>query len=328
MKEPLPRSYRVATPVSPAEAEGNVEAGYEPGTTHRVEFGRTVFVRASSPDSLADMGERHGLYRVRTLDERTAVFEAASAREALEAADSMATEPGVEVASVSRRRFNARPTGEWAAAPSDPYFDRQWQLDPGMGTTGAVATSSAMAFRAAWAVSRAAGVVIGMYDDGTDATHPDLRDGFVRELARNWFTGATNCTHSTRGQFHGTATAGLALARGGNGIGISGAAPSARWAGQVIFDASGNLPETEQFARALGHASDKAWVQNHSWANADLDFLYATPVEHVALSNALHVARGGLGIPMVRSSGNTRAKSAFGTRGVGDANLEIGRAHV
>jgi len=325
MKEPMARAYRTAE--SDARGRFPVEVGYEPGTAHRVEFGRTIFVRASSPIGLESVGERHGLARVRDVDDRTAVFQATSAREAMEIADAMTSEPGMEVVSVSRRRFNARQTREWAAAPSDPYYDRQWQLDPGMGTTGAVATSSAMAFRAAWAMSRAAGVVVGIYDDGTDATHPDLRDGFVGELSRNWFTGATNCAHSTRSQFHGTATAGLAVARGGNGAGISGAAPAARWAGQVIFDASGNLPDTEQLARALGHASGRAWVQNHSWANADLDFLSATPVEQVALSNALHVARGGLGVPMVRSSGNTRMKSAFGTGGVGDANLDAFANH-
>jgi subtilisin family serine protease/subtilisin-like proprotein convertase family protein len=314
MKEPLLREYAVLP--------GDVEAGLEPGTTHRVEFGRSLMIQAASPAALASLAGRHGLRRTRDLEVAAAVFEAASPREALEVADALSPDPDAWVVSVSRRRFNAALQSDWAAAPGDPYWDRQWQLDPGQGTTGAGPVSSGMAFRGSWARTRGGGVVISMYDDGADATHPDLRDGFVPGLARNWFTMATNCAHSARAQFHGTATAGLAVARGGNGVGMVGAAPQARWAGQVIFDAAGNLPETEQLARAFGHAADQAWVQNHSWSNADLDFLYATPVEHVAMSNALHVARGGLGIPMVRSAGNTRTKSWFGARGVGDANLD------
>lgn len=325
MKEPLVRAY-------PRVMEGDVEGemgawAHEPGTTHRVEFGRSLFLRATSSGELGRLGAALGLSWVRGIDERTAVWEAGTAMEALEAADGLSREASVEVVSVSRRRFNARVTGGWASAPSDPYFDRQWQLDPGKGTQGAAPVSSAMAMRSAWAVARGSGVVVSLYDDGADAGHPDLREGFVAELARNWFTGATNCAHSTRGQFHGTATAGLAAARGGNGIGIAGAAPGSGWSGQVIFDASGNLPETEMFARALEHGNGRAWVQNHSWANADLDFLYATPVEHVALSNVLHRARGGLGVPMVRSAGNTRARSVFGPRGVGDANLDAFANH-
>lgn len=314
MKEPWVREYAVVP--------GEEEAALEPGTTHRVAFGRSLMVSAATPDALARMESRHGLRRTREAGAAAAVFEAASAREALEVADALVSDPEAGVVSVSRRRFNAALQSDWAAAPGDPYWDRQWQLDPGQGTTGPGPVSSGMSFRAAWARTRGEGVVVSMYDDGADATHPDLRDGFVPGLARNWFTMATNCGHSARGQFHGTATTGLVAARGGNGVGMAGAAPGARWTGQVIFDASGNLPETEQLARALGHATDEAWVQNHSWSNADLDFLYATPVEHVAMSNALHVARGGLGIPMVRSAGNTRFKSLFGARGVGDANLD------
>lgn len=321
MKEPHVRAY--ATVAGP-EGEGWLT---EPGAAHRVQPGRWVFVRTASAGGLERWASTGGLARARDIDGRTAVLEAASGTEALEVADAMVDDPEVEVASVSRRRFNARLAGGWAAAPDDPYFDRQWQLDPGHGTTGPGPVTSGMALRAAWAASRGASVVVGMYDDGADAAHPDLREGFVGGWARNWFTLATNTAHSTRSQFHGTATAGLAVARGGNGVGISGAAPGARWTGQVIFDASGNLPDTELLARALGHEAGGIGVQNHSWANADLDFLYATPVEHVALSNALHVARGGLGIPMVRSSGNTRWKSLFGTRGVGDANLDAFANH-
>ncbi|MFM8359686.1 MAG: proprotein convertase P-domain-containing protein, partial [Verrucomicrobiota bacterium] len=55
---------------------------------------------------------------------------------------------------------------------------------------------------------------------------------------------------------------------------------------------------------------------------ADLDVLEPTPVERRAISNALALGRGGRGVVMVRSSGNTRERSLFGRSGVGDANLD------
>jgi len=319
LREPLLRHF---TPL-PTTASGQRIAARESTSGQPVEFGSRFLLRTFPPHRPSEWRASHAWTLERTLNDQTAVFNAASALDALTDATALAEDPRVEIVSVSRRRFNASLQGGWAPAPNDPYFDRQWYLDPSQGITGpGPAASSGVHFRSAWAESRGQSITIAIVDNGSDATHPDLRDGFVPELARNWFTHATNCAHTSQSQFHGTAIAGLAAARGGNGIGMSGAAPGARWTGWVVFDSAGNLPETQDLADAIGFETDRVPVQNHSWANADLDFLYSTPVEQIALSNALHHARGGLGTVLVRAAGNTRTKSAFGARGVGDANLD------
>lgn len=287
-----------------------------------LEFGHRVFVRAHGTRGLAQLLATLPHPIVRRPDHRSAVLACPSATDALELAAVWATDPRVEMAAPSCRRFNAILHSAWGAAPDDPHFHQQWYLDPHAGRLGAAQVSAGMEFRAAWPRSTGEGVVIGFYDDGMDATHPDLREGYLPELARNWVTGSTSGAHSTRFQYHGTAVAGLAAARAGNGIGISGAAPGTRFTANVIFDAASNLPESDDLAQAFEHRTDLIPIQNHSWGNADLDFLESYPVERIALSNAVHLGRGALGTVLVRSAGNTRIRSYLGRRGVGDANLD------
>jgi subtilisin family serine protease/subtilisin-like proprotein convertase family protein len=287
-----------------------------------LDFSNRLLVRTLHPDSLPAIIAEVGAPVSRTLDDRTAVIALGSPTEALRLAASLATDPRIEAATPSRRRFNAIPHSAWGPAPNDPYFREQWHLEPSRGTSGAPLRSSGLEFRSVWPRSTASSVVMAIVDDGVDATHPDLAPAFVPELARNWFTRATNAAHMASSKYHGTAVAGLAAARGNNGIGASGAAPNARVTGWVIFDASNNLPETDDLAASFEYRTDVVPLQNHSWGNADLDFLEPYLGERLAISNAVTHGRNGLGTIVVRSAGNTRFRNVFGRRGVGDANLD------
>lgn len=328
LQEPNPRSIRLL-PLATESLVPSIRAiprlhvpALDVRSGHRLEFGHRVFVRAHGTRSLAQILAPLPHPIVRRPDNRSAVLACPSATEALELAATWTTDPRVEIASPSCRRFNAILHSTWGKAPDDPYFQQQWYLDPHADRLGAALVSSGLEFRAVWPRATGAGVVIAFYDDGMDSTHPELREGYAPELARNWVTGLASGAHSTRFQYHGTAVAGLAAARAGNRVGISGAAPGTRFTACVIFDASSNLPESEDLAQSFEHRTDMIPIQNHSWGNADLDFLEAFPVERIALSNALHLGRNGLGTVLVRSSGNTRIRSYLGRRGVGDANLD------
>lgn len=89
------------------------------------------------------------------------------------------------------------------------------------------------------------GVIISIVDDGTQGDHPEFIEKFRNEFS--WDYGEdveTNNQQEFRGMpftdvdNHGTAVAGVAAAQGGNGIGVTGAAPFAQIAAQRLLIAS------------------------------------------------------------------------------------------
>ena len=322
-----PASFRGARhhvfDLDPSTAAGAPEIpAVERSTGRRVELTRRVVLHVAvgiDPDALA---ARHGLRREWSPDGRTVVYRAVDAASAIRAAERLGREPGVLAAMPGLRRHNAKPAFAWAAAPNDPYFPQQWSLDNSGNGYGQPPDTSDLNLRGAWAIHRGRGVVIGVADDGMDARHPDLQAAYRADLAHNFFTDLDLGAHSLSSQYHGTAVGGLAAAQGNNRAGISGAAPAASLTSWVIFDANDDLPETTRLAAAFLRGSGTVAVQNHSWGNADFDFLEPTFVERVAISNAVSTARFNLGTVMVRASGNTRARNYFGRSGVGDANLD------
>jgi len=153
--------------------------------------------------------------------------------------------------------------------PNDPYFytdnvpgfPGQWHLDK--QTSGAVVDVN---IRGAWERGLTGqGVVIGIVDGGVELTHPDLIDNARPDLSWNFITnGPETSLHS-----HGMAVAGVAAARGGNGIGTTGAAPHAQIAsleqstGNPLF--SNEAPQYEaRTAAAIRFKPDQIHVKNYS----------------------------------------------------------------
>ncbi|MDR2429598.1 MAG: autotransporter domain-containing protein [Puniceicoccales bacterium] len=82
-----------------------------------------------------------------------------------------------------------------------------------------------------------AGVIIGIIDDGIEGSHEDLAANYRADLSRNFSQGsiANQPQRPYRtSDNHGTCVAGVAAAVGGNGIGVTGAAPHAQIAGMRI----------------------------------------------------------------------------------------------
>jgi len=98
-------------------------------------------------------------------------------------------------------------------------LEKAWNIGGGLGYTGR-------------------GVVIGIVDDGVEGTHEDLKDNYRADLSKNFSQDADLAAKDQGpvqpGDNHGTAVAGVAAARGGNGIGGTGAAPFAAIAGLRI----------------------------------------------------------------------------------------------
>jgi subtilisin family serine protease len=132
----------------------------------------------------------------------------------------------------------------YAYTPNDPYFATgspvgfpgQWHLDK--QTSVAVVDTQV---QGAWGRNLTGqGVVIGIVDDSLQINHPDLSPNYLAADSRDFGQndGDPSPVHpnigGSPGDNHGTSVAGVAAARGGNGIGGTGAAPMANLAGLRI----------------------------------------------------------------------------------------------
>lgn len=161
----------------------------------------------------------------------------------------------------------------WAQTPftpNDPYYSSnatglaqsdyygQWYLRNEMPVSSVNAGFDANLWGAWQRGLTGEGVVIGIVDNGVQGNHPDLVAKFINGYSWDYFLAAeTNRTQTYRGSpvgnydSHGTSVAGVAVATGGNGIGITGAAPLAGVASQRIYG-SGEAPLQEDQVRAIG----------------------------------------------------------------------------
>ncbi|MBK1858362.1 S8 family serine peptidase [Cerasicoccus arenae] len=199
---------------------------------------------------------------------------------------------------------------ERRSVPNDPLFPEQWHLvddnpevyDINLGDV--------------WETYTGAGVVIGIVDDGLAINHPDLlpnmepsmhydfRDGDT-DPSPELLTPDTDDGSSSGEDKHGTAVAGLAAARGNNGIGVSGVAPQAHLAGlRLIGDYAEDVTEAEAFLHGLQSID----IKNNSWGPAGFgDVLIGPgPLAKEALKQAAEEGRGGKGTIFVWAAGNGR----------------------
>ena len=170
-------------------------------------------------------------------------------------------------------------------------------------------------------------VVIAVIDDGVQAAHPDLQPNLYAnpfEIAGNgvdddgngypddvsgWdFINATNTPEpKVADDRHGVATAGLAAARGDNGIGGSGVAPFCRILPVKIFQGD-TFVGSSALANAIRYAA--GLTTPAPWRGADvlnMSFGGGAPalVEDSAFTDAALLGRQGKGCVLVASSGNS-----------------------
>ena len=162
----------------------------------------------------------------------------------------------------------------WAQTPftpNDPYYSSnatglaqsdyygQWYLRNEMPVSSVNAGFDANLWGAWQRGLTGEGVVIGIVDDGVDGSHLDLVAKFINDYSWDYLLAAeTNRTQTYRGSpvgnydSHGTSVAGVAVATGGNGIGITGAAPLAGVASQRLYSGASPDFSMQDQVRAIG----------------------------------------------------------------------------
>ena len=170
--------------------------------------------------------------------------------------------------------------------PNDPLFGNQWHLHNTGQSAGTVDADSDLP--EAWDVvpGGSSDLVVGVIDDGVDSTHPDINiwtnsgeiagdgidndgNGWVDDI-RGWnFVLNTNNSEPLGTDKHGTSVAGVATARGDNGIGVAGAAYRTKVMAIKMFDGS-LVASDANIAAALYYAGGRTRSGGGTWRAADL----------------------------------------------------------
>jgi subtilisin-like proprotein convertase family protein len=191
--------------------------------------------------------------------------------------------------------------------PDDPLFaynaangGYQWHLrNTGQngGTTGVDLQVTNV-----WDTWLGRGIRIGILDDGLQTTHPDLTTNADTVHDRD-FNDLDDDPSPTSSDPHGTSCAGVAAARGNNGLGGSGVAPEAQLVGMRLI--AGPTTDADE-ADAFAWHNDIIQVKSSSWGPFDSAFgAYGPgPLSQAALADATTNGRGGRGTIFLWAGGN------------------------
>ncbi|MCK5851411.1 S8 family serine peptidase [bacterium] len=181
------------------------------------------------------------------------------------------------------------------AIVNDPLFNIQWHLTNDGSLPNTIAGADAKVAGAWNTTMGTSSVRVCVYDDSVEKDHEDLAPNFVAGLDLDTMgpDPSPKVLEGPNAEIHGTACSGVAVARGNNGIGVSGAAPycslmGIRWGTVSSSDTAGFF-----WARTNG-----ADVISCSWGTQMNDALYE------AIRDAAINGRNGLGIPIFFAAGN------------------------
>lgn len=206
---------------------------------------------------------------------------------------------GQSTASVLIRDDDAPP----GMQPTDPLARLQWHLYPETGAN----------VLAVWPDYTGAGVRVGVFDQGIDATHPDLRTKVDLAAGRRTADGTPDGAPRGPADNHGTAVAGV-IGAARNDLGGIGVAHGATLVSLYSpLDATSTTREIENafgFALQLDVLNDSwgyapQYYLDEPWAFEDnfLDPEFAA--SGAALKRLAEEGRGGLGTVVVQSAGNS-----------------------
>lgn len=200
-----------------------------------------------------------------------------------------------------------------ALTPDDPLYAQQWHLK----NTGQVGGKAGfdVNLTTVWDTWKGQGIKIAIVDDGLDMLHPDLLPNMAASGHYDWNATPPDTDPSpvAASDNHGTRVAGLAGARGGNTLGISGAAPAASLVGYRLIS---SLVSDADEADAMARDSATIQIKNNSWGGPDSpDEVYIPgPLFQAAKQSATAGGRQGLGTLFVWSAGNGRDRGDQGNK--------------
>ena len=217
-----------------------------------------------------------------TPDQFVATVAAGAGEPALAAANALAGDPRLQWASPNFYQ-------DWQKyfTPNDPRFTNLWHLN-NTGQAGGLPGADAH-LPAAWDINPggSANIVVAVVDDGVPTNHPDLLNwvnpgevpgdgidndgnGYIDDINGWNFIGNNNQSGPNAAtDEHGTAVAGVAAARGDNGVGVVGPAYKSPVMSVKIFEGSAG-PSNAALASALYYAGGRTKDGLGTWKSADI----------------------------------------------------------
>ena len=248
-----------------------------------------------------------------------ALLATAGGLSALRVAETVAALNGVAWAEPQLARQYAK---RQAWPPNDPLFTNQWHLrntgqsngvagiDVGISVTNSAIITNGLTItntnNPVWATYRGSNTYIAITDDGLQVSHPDLTNNVDTAIDYD-FNGNGTTEDSdpspATGDDHGTACAGVAAARGNNGIGVSGVAPEARLVGLRLIS---SVATASQEARAMNWSNSIIHINSNSWGPTDDGDTLEGPTSTAlaGITNAIFNGRGGRGVIFTWAGGN------------------------
>lgn len=170
-----------------------------------------------------------------------------------------------------------------------------------------------------WDNYTGSGVKIAIVDDGLDISHPDLMVDIINDY--DWNDETPNDPSPDSGQNHGTSSAGVAAAIGGNGLGVSGVAPAAELVGLRLK--GGAVSDVEE-GEALQWRTNEIDIFSNSWGPSDATVVYedSGPLVKAALASAVSSGRSGKGCIFTWAGGNGKSVSVGGLNTADNSNYD------
>lgn len=210
------------------------------------------------------------------------------------------------------------PPASMTFVPNDPLYPNQWHLH-NTGQNGALQDADIDAPEG-WEISRGDNTVIAIIDDSIQTSHPDLPiwnnpgesgnskesngidddgNGYVDDYQGWDFYDHDNTPNpSSASENHGTAVAGVAAAKGNNGIGVTGSAINAR-----ILPLRWGYNCTD-IANSIRYAGKYADVASNSWSIDGCASTLDSAIADVVNGNITDARRGNKGTPVLFAAGN------------------------
>ncbi len=185
--------------------------------------------------------------------------------------------------------------------PNDELFPRQWHLN-NTGQSGGTPNADINAPEA-WELLGGGGdpnITIAVLDTGVDTLHPDLINNLVQGYD---FYDNDIFPDPSGNDAHGTAVAGLAAAKGNNGIGIAGVAYDCKIM-PIRIASSGNFITYVDMARSIRWAAESgADILNCSWGFPfSMTPIIQSPIKDITALEG--IGRKGKGCVVLAASGN------------------------